>query len=206
MTRPLLTLLSALSLLASGCSGGRSKTPQALAPPEPPPALEAVAPATTDLPAQPTSAPADAWVYWLVDEGDAETVLMAVVRSGSGTREYEVPLKRYHPNEPPEDLNLIGLDDSVTVADDPGPAVTVQAPSVRGGLLEFLFNLCGSRRRLTVPVDRPSEHRLSEDATLFVSFREPKRVPHAEPEWERELAREREDPATGPLPPPWGGD
>jgi hypothetical protein len=224
MTCHLLKLGTAFVLLtACGCSAERVTPPRIPATPETPPMLAPATPAA-DHPVQPPAAPADPWVYWHVDEGEADTVLVAVVSSGHGTRKHDVPLKRLPPRERPgeivvevrgithgrlPDRDAICVHDSFAVADDPAPGVTVRLSSTspRGGLLGLLFNAGGFNRRLTLPVGRPSEHRLSADATLAVSFREPKRVPvvpRVEPEWEKELARQRDDAATVPLPPAWG--
>jgi hypothetical protein len=223
-TRRLLNLLTASALIAScGCSAGR--VPPRVSPPsETPPVLAPVTPATAYPPVQPAPDSTHGWAYWQVDEGEADTVLVAVIRSARGTRKHDVPLKRYPPREQPGEIvvestgithgflpsgGTICVHDSFAVADDPSPGVTIRLSSVRGGFLRLVSSAGDFRKRLTVPVGRPSEHRLSEDAALIISFRDPRHVPnapHVEPEWEQELVREREDRATVPLPPPWGAD
>src|SRR5688500_4396448 len=96
-TRRLINVLAAFALLTScGCSAG--KAPPRVSPPsEPPPVFGPVTPAAADHAAQPAPAPSKGWVYWQVDEGEADTVLVAVVSSARGTQKFDVPLKRYAP-------------------------------------------------------------------------------------------------------------
>jgi len=223
-TRSLLNVLAGFALLTScGCSAGRAPS-RVSPPPEPPHVLAPVTPAAADHAVQPAPAPTDGWAYWQVEEGEAETVLVAVVRSGRRIQTHEAPLRRSPPGEGPGTFvsgsmgighgtspngKRFAVYDSFAVTGDPGPDVTLSLSSTRSGWTGVGHNARGFRQRLTVPVGRPSERRLSEDATLMVSFREPKRVPRVpepEPAWEQELARERGDPSAVPLPPPWGAD
>jgi hypothetical protein len=175
----------------------------------------------TPRPVRRAPAPSASFLYWQVDEDEAETVLVAVIKSSRGSDTREIPLKSYPPGEwPPgfvsESAGVLhgtspngrkfAVYESFAVDDDPSPGVTLRLSSVPGGLLGLGFAAGGYRTRLTVPLGRHSEHRLSEDATLVVSFREPKRAPPAGPSWERELEleRERDDGDRVPLPPPWG--
>ena len=203
--RPL-NLLTLLALL-TGCSATRTLGPDS---------ARAVTRDAASPPAAPAARPprgpaSGVRVYWQCDEAEADTVLVATVISADATESFDLPLKTYPLGEVPtvyvyasqgvRDATRYALHYWLSVDDNASEGVTLRVSVHRvGGVIETLFNTGGARRQLTVPADRPSEHRLSDAVTLRVSFRQPRRDPSplapgsagpAGLTWEQRLEQER---------------
>ena len=233
MNRSLLNLVMAVSLFICGCTApaGRSAARGSgdLVSPADAPSTAPVGPVATGSDVGPDAPAAVAarseWVYWGVDESEAETVLVATLQSQNGGDRFEMPLKRFPPGKrPAEHLveqagylharsasgDAFCVRSSFAVVDKPSPGVTLrvwESPNTNT-LGAFLFGIGSVSAVVTVPADRPSEHVVAEGATLHVSFREPVKstapIDHGPREWEQHIERERDDSADVPLPPAWG--